>query len=123
MVKIKALLAKIVANINTLNSKTAVSTTYATVNSNITASRAQCQLLKIGNTVFITIAMGNITSSVNTNTTLFTVPTGYRPSSEATVQGYVGSAEGNFTISTAGIVRQTLTSSVQNCYAAGFYTV
>ena len=67
--------------------------------------------------------MGNITSSVNTNTVLFTVPEGYRPASEATVQGYIGTSAGNFTIATNGQVKQTLTSTLQNCFGAGWYAI
>ena len=116
MVKLKALLTKIVTSLTG-------SVAYGTVNSNITVSRAQCRVVKIGNVVFVTVGMGNVTSSVNTNTILFTIPSGYRPSEEVTIQGYIGTSEGNFTIATNGQIKQTLTSSVSNLFASGFYTV
>ncbi len=98
-------------------------TATGTVNSNITVSRAKCQLLKIGNVVFITIAMGNITSSVNTNTNLFTIPAAYRPSSNVSLQGTINDSVGNFTVRSDGYVRQTLVSALTNCFCAGFYTI
>lgn len=100
-----------------------ISSGTGTVNSNITVSRATCRLLKIGNVVFITAGIGNKTSATTTSTNLFTIPTGYRPSSEVTIQGYVDSAEANFTISTSGQVKQTLASSWTNCFTSGFYTI
>ena len=98
-------------------------TASGTVNSNITVSRAQCRLLKIGNVVFITVAMGNVTSSVNTNTNLFTIPSAYRPSSNVTLQGRINDSVGNFTVRSDGYVRQTLVSALANCFCAGFYTI
>ena len=98
-------------------------TATGTVNSNITVSRATCRLLKIGNVVFITIAMGNVTSSVNTGTNLFTIPAEYRPSSNVSIQGNINDSVGNFTVRSDGYVRQTLVSSLSNCFCAGFYTI
>lgn len=98
-------------------------TATGTVNSNITVSRATCRLLKIGNVVFITVAMGNITSSVNTNTNLFTIPAAYRPSSNVSLQGKINDSVGNFTVRSDGYVRQTLVSALTNCFCAGWYTV
>ena len=109
--------------INELDGETTVSTSTGTVNSSITASRSSCRLMKIGNAVFITAGIGNKTSATTTSTTLFTLPTGYRPSSEVTIQGYVDSAEANFTISTGGVLKQTLSSSWANCFVSGFFTV
>ena len=116
MVNLQALLNKLVRSV-------VIATTSGTVNSNITVSRAQCRLLKFGSVVFVTVGMGNVTSAVNTNTVLFTVPEGYRPSSQVTIQGYVGSSEANFTVDTYGQIKQTLTSSVSNLFASGFYVV
>ncbi|MBR1910375.1 MAG: hypothetical protein IJ821_07300 [Lachnospiraceae bacterium] len=98
-------------------------TATGTVNSSITVSRATCRLLKIGNVVFITVAMGNITSSVNTNTNLFTIPAAYRPSSNVSLQGTINASVGNFTVRSDGYVRQTLVSSLSNCFCTGFYTI
>lgn len=109
--------------INELDGETTVSTSTGTVNSSLTVSRSSCRLMKIGNVVFITAGIGNKTSATTTSTNLFTIPTGYRPSSEVTIQGYVDSAEANFTISTSGQVKQTLASSWTNCFTSGFYTI
>lgn len=96
---------------------------FGTVNSSITASRSNCRLVRVGNLVFITVALGNVTSSPSTSTTLFTIPAGYRPSGTKSIQGIINSAEGNVTIDSSGNVKQTLTSSLTNLFAAGFYTV
>lgn len=96
---------------------------FGTVNSSITASRSNCRLIRVGNVVFITVALGNVTSSPSTSTTLFTLPAGYRPSSTKSIQGIINSSEGNVTVDSSGNVKQTLTSSLTNLFAAGFYTV
>ena len=94
-----------------------------TVNSSITASRANCRLVKVGNIVFITVGLGNVTSSPSTSTTLFTIPSAYRPTSTVTIQGFINSSEGNVTINSSGEVKQTLTGSMTNMFASGFYTI
>lgn len=96
---------------------------FGTVNSSITVSRSNCRLVRVGNLVFITVALGNVTSSPSTSTTLFTIPAGYRPSATKSIQGIINSSEGNVTIDSSGNVKQTLTSSLTNLFAAGFYTI
>lgn len=131
MLKIKALFAKITAKLVTHDAnisalQTAAEQTGDTLryNSSITASRGGARIRRIGNTVFFSGGIGNATSTVNTGTNLFErMPVEYRPPTNVTLQGMVNQIMGNFTISSDGYVRQTLTGTMAHCFVSGFWTV
>lgn len=91
MFSLKMLLTKILQSLITINTnittlQTAVTATEidATVNSSISSANTQtCHLVKKGNTVRMYIGVGyhDGTTYLGRNTTLFTIPEGYRPSS------------------------------------------
>lgn len=72
----------------------------------------------------------NSASNVATGTTLYTIPTGYRPKSATVLPANVGhsngvpySLPGALSINTNGTITQNVTGYFRNCFAVGFYKV
>ena len=90
-------------------------------------------LKKIGKLVFMTMIFGynNATKTIPTNTSLFTIPTAYRPKAEATIgANYAKKASssslntisaGLVKISAAGVVTQAHSSSAYMIFAFGMW--
>ena len=109
---------------------TATGTVASTFNG---ANTKSCLLYKVGKIVFMNLALHytNASSTIATNTTMFTIPTGYRPASESTVLANIGlkvtssttnpCATCTLKISTAGAVTQAYSSNIYSIYAFGMW--
>lgn len=106
-----------------LNNATAVSSTDATENTGNAAMSAanikQCRLRKVGKTVFCNMIIYTTQSAkIPNNTTLFTIPNGYRPASDHLAGGLVCVASDNsmrasrFHVKTNGIIDE---ADFNNC--------
>ena len=93
-----------------------------------------CRLFKIGNIVFITFAISisdRKTFLPSEGATICTLPSGYRPKSDTPIQGVFmrNTAEGEFitqvtgtlTITTGGVIRQSMSGICNAIYFSGFY--
>ena len=115
------------ANISTLqtalNNATAVSSADATINTGNAAMSAaeikQCRLRKVGKTVFCNMIIYTTQSAkIPNNTTLFTIPAGFRPASDHLAGGLVCVASDNsmrtsrFHVKTNGIIDE---ADFNNC--------
>lgn len=110
------------------------STATGTINSTFSEARTQsCSLYKIGKIVFVSLALHyfNASSTIPMNTTIFTIPTGYRPVSNATILANIGIKTTSSTtdpcatctlkISTAGAITQAYSSNIYSIYAFGMW--
>lgn len=110
------------------------STTTGTVASTFNgANTKSCLLYKVGKIVFMNLALHytNASSTIATNTTMFTIPTSYRPASESTVLANIGikvtssttnpCATCTLKISTAGAITQAYSSNIYSIYAFGMW--
>jgi len=109
---------------------TATGTVASTFNG---ANTKSCLLYKVGKIVFMNLALHytNASSTIATNTTMFTIPTGYRPASESTVLANIGikvtssttnpCATCTLKISTAGAITQAYSSNIYSIYAFGMW--
>lgn len=102
------------ANTTKINKLTFSDTATATAASSISSfSYKTCKLYKIGNIVFMEMMLQTASSTIPAdNATLFTIPSGYRPSSQINVACYIGrsatavSFSGTCRITTGGLVSQ-----------------
>lgn len=110
------------------------STATGTVSSTFSeAGTHSCSLYKIGKIVFMSLALhySNASSTIPMSTTIFTIPTGYRPVSNATILANIGikttssitnpCATCTLKISTAGAVTQAYSSNIYSIYAFGMW--
>lgn len=111
-------------------SSTSTGTVASTFNG---ANTKQCRLYKIGKIVFMSMALHytNASSTIATNTTMFTIPTDYRPVEETNILAQAGvklsssvtngSATCQLKISAAGAITQGYSSSIYSLYAFGMW--
>ena len=109
---------------------TATGTVASTFNG---ANTKSCLLYKVGKIVFMNLALHytNASSTIATNTTMFTIPTGYRPASESTILANIDlkvtssttnpCATCTLKISTAGAITQAYSSNIYSIYAFGMW--
>lgn len=93
MLSLKTLLTKILNEISSLKAATTISEaegTRGTAASVAAAEVAQCRFVKQGKRVlcFMTICRWDGSTALGQNTTLFTIPTGYRPTGNILRRGY-----------------------------------
>lgn len=109
------------------------SVTWASAVSGINSK--SCRLFKIGNIVFITFAI-SITDKqtfLPHEATICTLPSGYRPKSETSIQGvfmrntssgdFATQVTGTVTISSGGVIKQSMSTICNAIYFSGFYVV
>ena len=99
-------------------------------------SSKSCRLFKIGNIVFITFAIS--TSATKTflpsdGATICTLPSGYRPKADTSIQGvfmrntssgeFATQVTGTLTITTGGVIKQNVSTLCNAIYFSGFYIV
>lgn len=110
------------------------STTSGTIASTFNnANSKRCHLYKIGKIVFAVIGIhyANATSTIPANTTIFTIPVGYRPSSNVTLSGQFSLPAtstgfnkvviGSLEVSAAGAVTHTVGAEVYSIYCVGIW--
>ena len=90
--------------------------TFPTLATGFTNHNSRTNYCKIGNVVYLNIGALAL-SAITTQTTIFQLPSGYRPVTDVTLKGigYGYADDSNITITTAGDVKVYSTSS----YAGG----
>lgn len=106
------------------------SSTTGTVGSSFSgAAQKYCYLYKIGKIVFMSMSLGysDNSTTIATNTTLFTVPTGYRPAAEARLPAQIDrktsaqSYPASITVATDGQIQQNTSSAATGIYCFGMW--
>ena len=93
------------------------------------ATQKYCYLYKIGKIVFMSMSLGysDNSTTIATNTTLFTVPTGYRPAVEARLPAQIDSKTSaqsypaSITVATNGQIQQNTSSAATGIYCFGMW--
>lgn len=119
MISIKKILKKMLA---AMVPKEAAGVSQAAISG---ADNARCRLIKSGKTVRAYISAGYLdgTTTIPTNTTLFTIPAGYRPKAEVVFPAFawfktgIGYA-GNLRFYSDGAVKQKTSSYITSIYCA-----
>ena len=115
-------------------SGSSTSVTWASAVSGINSK--SCRLFKIGNIVFITFAISiadKKTFLPSDGATICTLPSGYRPKADTSIQGvfmrntssgeFATQVTGTLTITTGGVIKQSISTLCNAIYFSGFYTV
>lgn len=117
-------------NKTVLPALTMSSSTTGTVGSSFSgAAQKYCYLYKIGKIVFMSMSLGysDNSTTITTNTTLFTVPTGYRPAAEARLPAQIDrktsaqSYPASITVATDGQIQQNTSSAATGIYCFGMW--
>ncbi len=117
MVSLKKILTKILQQL-------VVTEADGTIASNISADKSTCHLVKQGERVRCYFVIGNTngTTTIPNNTTLFTIPSDYRPKTTIVQHGLAYRATGivipvNIQVSTGGAISQITTSNATTLMA------
>ena len=110
------------------------STASGTVASTFSGANGKyCNLYKVGKIVFACIGIHylNASSQIAADTTMFTIPSGYRPAADVNLPAQMGLvasssalnkfAVGTVKVSAAGAVSQNYSSSVYSIYCFGMW--
>jgi len=93
------------------------------------ATQKYCYLYKIGKIVFMSMSLGysDNSTTIAMNTTLFTVPAGYRPATEARLPAQIDSKTSaqsypaSITVATNGQIQQNTSSAATGIYCFGMW--
>ena len=117
MLDVKKLLTKILTQIT-------ASTTFGTASGS--PSSSLCRIVKVGNVVHIS-GFYRRTSNITTTETLFTIPSGYRPSATVQLPSRLTDANNNISyycnLYTDGTIRQMGGSAMREVFFCGTYTL
>lgn len=126
MIDVKKLLTKILQSLIPSEASGTLGTTTVVTSSD----NHRCYLVKTGKTVraYIGIGYHNGTTQLGSGTTFFTIPEGYRPSSQKIFPAIAYRATGvticaNVVINTNGVVTQSTAANITAIYAVAEWTV